>query len=95
MTQNYNHHLKAEVGDYIKSYDFRGVDDCYAVGLVLEKGFLADVGFSGYKIATVERVINGQPEDINIAEEVLITDFENMHDFAERITNVTEQEVGI
>lgn len=47
----------AEVGDTVKCYDFEpmeGREERYIVGRVIEKGFLEDYGFKGYRVDVLE-----------------------------------------
>ena len=68
------HKDKANVGDVVRSYDFKpmeGRGDCYIEGIVVEKGA------GHYKIAVQNRVFDGMSEAPAVGEYV-ITHFEQL-----------------
>ena len=79
------HMNKANVGDVVRSYDFKPMadrGDCYIEGMVIEKG--AD----HYKIAVQRRVSGGEVEPILVGEYV-ITHFEQLFmEYEERIQKI-------
>ena len=66
------HKDKANVGDVVRSYDFKPIEDrgdCYIEGIVIEKSDYT------YKIAVQNRVFDGKTEAPAVGEYV-ITHFE-------------------
>lgn len=78
----------AEVGDNVKCYDFEpmeGRTERYVVGRVVEKGFLAEYGFKGYRVAVIKDTM-WPGED---AREEIAAPFQTMFlEFDNRITKV-------
>lgn len=55
--------MKVEVGDKIRSYDFKPMDgrgDCYVEGIVTEFNALATCGYNAYKILVTKDVFDGE-----------------------------------
>lgn len=50
------------IGDYVRSYDFPGVKDCYVEGTVV--GILSGMDCDRYKIAVDRIVFDGKPEPL-------------------------------
>ena len=83
------HKDKANVGDVVRSYDFKPLEDrgdCYIEGIVVEKGA------GHYKIAVQNRVWDGKTEGIEVGEYV-ITHFEQIFmEYEDRIMKLTNPE---
>ena len=82
------HKDKCEVGDVVRSYDFKPLadrGDCYIEGIVVEKGA------GHYKIAVQNRVWDGESQRAEVGEFV-ITHFEELFmEWDGRITKLTEE----
>jgi len=80
----------ADVGDTVKCYDFEpmvGRTERYVVGRVVEKGFLKDCGFKGYRVIVLKDTM-WTGED---AREEIAAPFQKMFlEFDGRITKVEE-----
>lgn len=62
---NITHEFKANVGDKIRSYDFKPMadrGDCWVEGIVIEKGMTAN-GWPGYTINVTKRMWSGEIEE--------------------------------
>lgn len=81
------HKDKANVGDVVRSYDFKPMEDrgdCYIEGIVIEKGSYE------YKIAVQNRVFNGKTEAPEVGE-CMITHFEqSFMEWEGRISRLTD-----
>lgn len=94
MNTELNFKNTAEVGDMIKSIDFKPMADrptSFVVGKVIEKGITAN-GFAGFTVQVTKRVWGGEEIEADgglSTKDVIMTPFEMLFgDFDNRITKI-------
>ncbi len=86
-TQN---NTTVNIGDCIKAYDFQPREDVgerYLVGLVLDKGFMPEVGTHGYTVEVRTQSPSNKEDGIYEVSQTVYVPFKTLFDFDGRISH--------